>query len=325
MMKRLLSLVLIAAALAYIQFPAKADDYPTKPIRVLIGYPPGGGTDVTGRLLAEIMSTHLGQRIVVENKPGAGSTLAAGDVSNAAPDGYTLLWVGGDTITIQPALKKNLPFQVPNGFTYIFKAMQTYNLVTTGANAPFKTLAELISYAKANPGKVRYGSPGVGTSPHMGTLLLEQQAGIKMTHVPYRGSAPATVDTISGVIDLTYQTFASVGDHAKTGKLKLLAITSDTRDPSLPDVPTLAESGYPNATLMNWFALLGPPNLPADVVSRLRKAGEEAMQDKTLLERIVAQGFKPAFLYGDQFQKAIVDDVAKWKAIVTSANVQVSE
>ena len=280
---------------------------------------------MTGRFLAEIMSAQLGQRIVVENKPGAGSTLAAGDISKAAPDGYNLLWVGGDTITIQPALKANVPFAVPNGFTYIFKAMQTYNLVTTEASTPFNSLAGLISYAKANPGKVRYGSPGVGTSPHMGTLLLEQQAGITMVHVPYRGSAPATVDTISGVIDLSYQTLASVGDHAKVGKLKLLAITSDKRDPALPDVPTLAESGYPQATLTNWFALLGPPNLPANVVASLRKAGEEAMQNATLRERIAGQGFQPAFLYGDQFEKAIVDDLAKWKAIVTSANVQVTE
>jgi tripartite-type tricarboxylate transporter receptor subunit TctC len=305
--------------------PARAQDYPNRPIRLIVGYVPGGASDISARLLAEVLGTRLGQSVVVENKPGAASVIGIDYVAKAPPDGYTLLHTNSDGIAITPALKSNLPFAVPKDFTFITRIVQLPLVVAVRANLPVNSLAELIAYAKANPGKLRYGTSGVGSGPHLATLLLEKQAGIKMLHVPYKGSGAAINDLIGGHIDLSLPAVQPIAPYAEAGKVKLLAVTGEARDPLVPNVPTMKESGLPGATVVIWFGLLGPAGMPANVVDRLRKDAVAALNSPEAKKKYKAAGFETDPLAGDEFEKFAGAEYKLWKELATSEHIVLDE
>ena len=221
--------VIAMAAIAAVS--AQAQDYPNKPIRLIVPYPAGAGADIAGRLVAEALGPVLGQQVVVENRAGAGGMLGTDYVAKAAPDGYVLGWPSADPVTMLPAVKPNMPYKVPEDFNYIAKIAETGYSFVISANVPAKNMAEFIAYAKANPGKVRYGSSGLGGGSHLSTLLFEKHAGVKMIHVPYKGIALAFTDLLGGHIDMCYVTPATIAPQANSDKLRIIAITTPTRHP----------------------------------------------------------------------------------------------
>ena len=305
--------------------PAGAQDYPNRPIRLIVGYVPGGASDISARLLAEVLGTRLGQSVVVENKPGAASVIGIDYVAKAPPDGYTLLHTNSDGIAITPALKSNLPFAVPKDFTFITRIVQLPLVVAVRADLPVNSMAELIAYAKANPGKLRYGTSGVGSGPHLATLLFEKQAGIKMLHVPYKGSGAAINDLIGGHIDLSLPAVQPIAPYAEGGKVKLLAVTGEARDPLVPNVPTMKEAGLPGATVVIWFGLLGPAGMPANVVDRLRKDAVAALNSPEAKKKYKAAGFETDPLAGDEFEKFAGAEYKLWKELAASEHIVLDE
>ena len=305
--------------------PARAQDYPNRPIRLIVGYVPGGASDISARLMADALSTRLGQAVVVENKPGASSVIGIDYVAKAPADGYTLLHINSDGIAITPALKKNLPFAVPKDFTFITRIVQLPLVVAVRANLPVNSMAELIAYAKAHPGELRYGTSGVGSGPHLATLLFEKQAGIKMLHVPYKGSGAAINDLLGGHIDLSLPAVQPIAPYAEAGKVKLLAVTGETRDPLVPNVPTMKEVGLPGATVVIMFGLLGPAGMPANVVDRLRKESVAALNSPEARKRFKAAGFETDPLAGDEFEKFVAAEYKLWKELAASEHIVLDE
>ncbi len=288
--------------------PAAAQDYPSRPIRMIVGFVPGGGSDISARILADVLGPRLRQSIVVENKPGAASMIGVDYVAKSPPDGYTLLHTNSDGIAIIPAVRKSVPYSVPKDFTFISRILEVPLAVSVSTKLPINTMAELIAYAKANPGKLRYGTSGVGTGPHLATLLLEKLAGIKMTHVPYKGSGGAINDLLGGHIDLTLPAIQAIAPNAESGKVKVIAVTGRTRDPLMPNVPTMAQVGLPGATVVIWYGLLGPAGMPANVVDRLRKETVSALNSPEAKQRFKAAGFETLPLAGGEFEKIAVDE-----------------
>ena len=311
----------VAAAI----LPAHAQDYPTKPIRLIVGYVPGGASDLSARILAEVLGQRLGQSVVVENKPGAASVIGIDYVAKSAPDGYTLLHTNSDGIAIIPALRSNLPFAVPKDFTFITRILQLPLVAAVSTKLPVNSMAELIAHAKANPGKLRYGTSGVGSGPHLATVLLEKLAGIKMLHVPYKGSGAAINDLLGGHIDLSLPAVQGIAPYAEARKVKLLAVTGVARDPLVPNVPTMTEVGLPGATVVIWFGLLGPARMPANVVDRLRKESVAALNSPDAKKRFKAAGFDTDPLAGDEFEKFVGAEYKLWKDLAASERITLDE
>jgi tripartite-type tricarboxylate transporter receptor subunit TctC len=315
---------LIAAVTAGI-VPARAQDYPNRPIRLVVGYVPGGASDISARLMADALGARLGQAVIVENKPGASSIIGIDYVAKAAPDGYTLLHTNSDGIAITPALKGNLPFSVPKDFTFITRIVQLPLVVAVRASLPVNSMAELIAYAKAHPGELRYGTSGVGSGPHLATLLFEKQAGIEMLHIPYKGSGAAINDLLGGHIDLSLPAVQPIAPYARAGNVKLLAVTGETRDPLVPNVPTMKEVGLPGATVVIMFGLLGPAGMPANVVDRLRKESVAALNSPEVKKKFKAAGFETDPLAGDEFEKFVGAEYKLWKDLAASEHIVIDE
>jgi tripartite-type tricarboxylate transporter receptor subunit TctC len=324
-MRTSLRALCLAVALGGLAITAQAADYPVKPIRFIVGFLPGAATDYSARVVAEALTSRLGQPVVVENRPGAGSMIAAEVVSKATPDGYTLMMGNSDGITVLPAVNPTVPYHAPEDFSYISRFIKSPVVLVSSPKLPVKSMAELIAYAKANPGKLKYGTSGVGGIPHLTTLLLDQQAGIKMTHVPYKGTSGALTDIISGQIDVGFLTLSTVGAAAKAGQVLLLAVTSEQRQPDWPDLPTMAESGYPGCTVEVWYGMIGPAGLPAPVLDRLRGAVGDALASPEVKARLAASGLAPAPLIGDDFRKFVADEARRWKAIAKDANISITD
>jgi tripartite-type tricarboxylate transporter receptor subunit TctC len=320
---RLFCAVLMAAA-AWL-LPARADDYPNKPIRLLVGYLPGAATDFSARVMAEALTARLGQTVVVENKPGAASAIAVEYVARSAPDGYTLLWGNTDAITLLPAVKPSVPYKIPDDLSYVSRVVQLPLTLAVSARLPITSMAEFVAYAKANPGKLRYGSSGVGGALHVAALLLEKQAGIELTHVPYKGASAELTDLLGGFIEMGFLTLPTVSPYAKSGKVRLIAVTSADREPLIPDVPTMKEAGYPAVTMGVWFGMLGPAGLPASVSDRLQKAITEALNNPETRQRFAAAGLEPVLLGGDEYRKFVANEYQQWKAIAASAHILITE
>ncbi|HLX26996.1 MAG TPA: tripartite tricarboxylate transporter substrate binding protein [Casimicrobiaceae bacterium] len=267
----LLTLWLRLAALAILSVAplAHADDYPTRAIRIVVPFSPGGAVDGPTRLIAQELGKRLGQPVVVENKPGAGATIGTDVVANAPPDGYTLL-LASQTNAISATLYRKLPFDPIEDFTPITLIGREPGVVVVNPSVPAKTLQEFIAYVKAHPGKVDYASSGNGSGQHLFAALLASKTGVKMNHVPYRGSAQATTDLLSGVVAMAVPGTAGMVGYIKSGKLRALAVTGARRSPQLPDVPTVIESGVPGYEAYVWMGLLAPKGTPAPIVARLQ-------------------------------------------------------
>ena len=300
---------------------AVALDYPTRPVRWVVGYPAGGTTDILARLIGQYLSEKLGQQFIVENKPGAGNNIATEAVINSPPDGYTLLFVNPAN-GINTSLYKKLSFNFPRDIAPIAGIARVPNVMEVNPNVPAKTVAEFIAYAKANPNKVNLASSGNGTSVHLSGELFMAMTGVKLTHVPYRGSAPALTDMIAGQVQVLFDNLPSSIEHVRAGKLRALAVTTEKRSDALPDVPTVAET-VPGYEASAWFGMGAPKGTPPEVIAVLNKAINEALADPKIKARLAEMGGMPMGGTPADFGKIIVDETEKWRKVVEFAGASV--
>ena len=322
LLRRLLGAGLIGcAAVAPV---ARAGDVPDKPIRLLVPYAPGGSTDVLGRALAELMRKDLGQVVIVENKPGANTAIAAQALVGAPADGTTLLLATAATVVLNPLLNARLGYEPERDFTAVARVAATPLVLVVKPDAAPKTLGELMALAKAQPGEVDYGSTGVGSSLHLAGELLQTDSGTQMLHVPYKGSAPALTGLLAGEIHFMVDAVGSSIPLVNGGKLRALAVTSAQRVPALPDVPTVAESGYPGFDVITWFGVMAPAKTPEAVLNRLNQAITHATAEKAFREQFGALGMiVPAPLTPSEFSAYIRAESAKWAPLIKAKNIRI--
>jgi tripartite-type tricarboxylate transporter receptor subunit TctC len=298
-----------------------ADPYPTRPVRLIVGFPAGGPTDIVARITAQALSERLGQQIVVENRPGAGSNIATQAVITAPPDGYTLLLVSPPH-AINATLYKKLPYNFLEDIVPVAGLAEGPNVMEVHPSVPAKTVAEFIAYAKANPGKISFASAGNGTTIHLSGELFMAMTGIKMLHVPYRGSAPALTDMIGGQVHVMFDNLLSSLPHLQSGALRPLAVTSAKRSETLPDVPTVAETlpGYETST---WWGVGVPKGTPAEIVALLNREINASLAEPKVKARFAELGSGPLILTPDAFGKFLVAETEKWAKAVKFSGAQV--
>ncbi len=297
-------------ASAYGQAPA----YPARPITLVIPYSPGGPTDAVARALADTLRSRLGQPVLVENKPGAGTAIANEFVARASPDGYTLL-LAGSSLTMAAAMKK-VNYNPVRDYAPVSMVLSLEMFLAVRSDVPARNLAELISWLKANPGKASYGSVGSGSVTHLQMELFKSLTGTDVVHIPYKGTAPAMTDLIGGRIQMMFDSITTSGPYLKTGALRALAITLPKRSPSLPDIPTFAEAGLPAFDAVAWTGILAPAGTPADVVARLNRELTAALNDPTVLTRLNTMGGIPTASSPAEFAAKLKSETEKWTALV---------
>ena len=295
--------------------PAAAQDWPSRPVTVVVPFPPGGGTDVVARLLASKLAPRLGQPVVIENKPGAASTIGAAAVAKAAPDGYTLLLSGSSTYSIVPALKTGLPYDPLQSYALIGVVAKAPLLLLAGTAAPFGTVAGLVQRAKDASEPLMYATFGPGSGPHLAGVLLAHAAQARLSPVPYKGSAPALTGLIGGEVPFGFDTVAAGVPHVRSGRLKALAITGDKRSPLLPDVPTYAEAGIGAASLVSWYGLAAPAKTPDAVVERLAKELAAVMTEPDVRQALTDAGLAPVQPDRRAFRQLINDELPASRAL----------
>ena len=313
----------IAALLAFAAGgPAAAQAYPDKPIRMVVGFAPGGFTDVLARVIGQKLTERMGQSVIVENKPGAAGTLGADIVAKAKPDGYTLLLAHSNSNSVAPGLYPKLPYDVVRDFTPIIRVATTPLLLTVNPNVAARDVKSFVALAKSSPGAMRFASSGGGSAQHLAAARFQLATGTQMTHIPYKGSGQAIVDLLSGQVELNFESPPNVLAHARAGKLRILAITSDKRSPLLPDVPTLAEAGVPNAEMLQWFAVMGPAKLPREITHKLNTEIAAILRMPDVVEKIASQGGEIIGGSPEEFVAFLPGDSAGWVKLVREANVK---
>ena len=318
MNRRALTLVLFAAAVPGL---AQAADYPVKPVKWIVPYPPAGTTDVLARIVAQWLTEKMGQPFIVENKPGAGNNLGVEAVVNAPPDGYTMLLVNPAN-GINATLYKNLNFNFIRDIAPVAGLVRTPNVMEVTTSLPVKTVAEFIAYCKANPGKINMASSGSGTSVHLSGELFKAMTGCEMVHVPYKGAGPALTDLIGGQVQVMFDNLPSSAGHIKSGRLRALAVTSEQREPSLPDAPTIGET-VPGYEATAWFGIGMPKGTPREIIQKVNAEVNRALADPKLRERLAELGGKPIAGTPEDFGKTIAAETAKWEKVVISSGAKV--
>ncbi len=309
------TLVVSGAAIAQTAFP-------TKPLRIVVPYPPGGTVDLVGRTMGMVLAQQLGQQVVVENKVGASGTIGADFVAKSAPDGYTLL-VNASLQVFNQYIMKSIPFDPIKDFTHISLIGSVQLIATAAANFPANNLAELIALAKANPGKYSFATSGIGSASHLAEEMVKRQAGLDMIIVVYKGSAPALTDVMGGQVSAMIDALPASYPHVKSGRLKALAVTGRHRASFLPDVPTAAESGLPGFEISSWYGLWAPAKLPADITTRLAAEVAKAVKSKEVKDRLETQSFEPSGIAGAEFASHIDKEVATISKLIKDANIKV--
>ena len=297
--------------------------FPSKPIRLVIPFPPGGGTDILSRLVAQKLTEQARWTLIPDNRAGAGGTIGITEAVKAAPTGYDLVMGQKDNLVIGPWLYKNLPWDPTKDLVAVAHVAYSPVIIATSANSKFKTLADVVAAAKAAPGKVTYGSPGSGTSIHLAGHLFEKAAGIDLVHVPYKGSNPALMDALSGTVDLLVSSVPSAMAQIKAGKLRPLAVTSIKRSSSLPEVPTVAESGYKDFDVSTWYGLFAPAGTPAAVVNQVNAEVNKLLAQPEVQAAIHAQGAEPDAMSPAKFGAQLRSEYAKWKGIVEASGAKI--
>ena len=272
---------------------AKAQDFPTRPVRIVVAFPPGGPTDFVGRIIADKMTALLGQRVYIDNKAGANGTLGGADVAKSDPDGYSLFLTTSGAVTVSPHIMPKMPFDTFRDFAPVALVTTVHEVLVVSPQLGVKNVKELVALAKQKPGGVTFASTGVGSPPHLAQLLLDAAAGVKFLHVPYRGAAPALTDLLGGQVQVVALDIPVVISQIQAGKVVPIGIAGDKRDAVLPDVPTLAEQGYPNTDASNWYALLAPAKTPAAVIAKLNKAVNDALNDPAVHDKLAKTGATP--------------------------------
>jgi tripartite-type tricarboxylate transporter receptor subunit TctC len=308
------TVVLAAGGAARAQDARAADDYPNHPVRWLVGYPPGGSTDICARLIGQYLSERLNQQFAIENKAGAGNNLATEMAAHSPPDGYTLFLVNPAN-AINASLYKNLTFNFIDDMAPVAGFIRVPNVMEVNPNVPAKTVQEFIDYAKTNPGKVNMASSGIGTSVHLSGALFMMMTGVNMVHVPYRGASPALTDLLGGQVQVMFDNLPSSIGHIDAGRLRALAVTTTVRSKVLPDVPTVAET-VPGYEASAWFGVAAPKGTPRPIIDKLNKAVNEALASPTVNARLAELGGTPIAGTAEDFGKLIADETEKWSKVV---------
>ena len=318
-MKRL---VIVFLCLIFAGGAAAQGSYPTKPIHLIVGYAAGGPTDIVARLVAAKMTESLGQTVIAENKPGAGSNIASEYVVKSAPDGYTLL-VGSIANATNMVVYKHLTYDTLRDLAPISQLMSAPSVLVTNPGFPPKNLQELIALAKKNPGKYAFASTGSGGSPHLAGEMLKMRAGIDLIHVPYKGAAPVQADLIGGQVQMAFETALSVVPHIQSGQLRAIAVAANKRLAQLPDVPTMAEAGLPDFEVSSWNGLFAPAKTPPEIIARLREAAVKALAAPDVREKLTAQGAEPVGSTPEQFRAYIKAEIDKWGPVARASGARV--
>ena len=296
--------------------------YPDKPIKVIIGFPAGGPLDAHMRLLVDKLQTTLGQTVLVDYKVGAGGTVGAQFVAQSPADGYTLLLANTGTMVINPAVYTKTSYETLKEFQPIARTAQQPLALIVNKDVPAQTLKEFIAYAKANPGKLNYGSAGNGGISHLVPEMLKSDTGIFMVHIPFKGSAPAFTDLIAGHVQFMAESVPQAANYAKLGKVRALAVTSAKRNPALPNTPTVIETGVANLEVVGFYGILAPKGTPPEVVNKLSQAFKEALESPEIQKRMLEQGADPAYLNADQFTKFLAAEMPQWARAVKQAGAK---
>jgi tripartite-type tricarboxylate transporter receptor subunit TctC len=309
-----------AAALPAVSRIAWAQAYPSRPVRIIVGFPPGGGSDILARLMGQWLSERLNQAFVVENRPGAGGNIGTEAVVRAPTDGYTLLLAGGWN-AVNATLYDKLNFNFIRDITPVAGIMRTSNVVVVHPSFPAKTITEFIAHAKTNPGRISMASPGIGTAAHMSGELFKMMAGVNMVHVPYRGDAPAVTDLISGQVQVMFSNTVSSIEHIRAGRLRALAVTTSTRSDALPDVPTVGEfvQGYEASA---WWGFGAPRNAPKEIINKLNQAINAGLADLKIKTRLAELGGTALAGSPADFGRLIADETEKWGEVIRAANIK---
>jgi tripartite-type tricarboxylate transporter receptor subunit TctC len=320
MNRRSLELFLGAALLAAL--PAFAQDsWPAKPVHIIVPFAAGGVADALPRIVGQKLAQKWGQPVIVDNKAGASGNIGMAEGARAAPDGYTLVLAPTGNLTVNPTLFK-LPFDTAKDFAPITVLATSPNVLVVHPSVPAKTFREVIAYAKANPGKLNFASPGEGSGAHLAGELLNIEAGIHAQHIPYKGLAPAVNDLLGGQVQMMFAGISTVIQHVKAGKLVAIAIASPHRSPQLPDVPTVAESGLPGFDVTSWYGLVGRAGTPAAIIDKVQRDAAEALRDPEVRGKLAALGLEPMGNTPAEFEAMIATETAKWSDIVRKANIR---
>ena len=312
--------LLAALAFSLLALPATAQQYPTKPVRIVVPFAPGGGSDFIARFMAQRLTETLGSQVIVENKPGAGGVLGIEQGVKSPPDGYTLTLIAS-SYTVNPSIYK-LNFDPVNDITPIIQMSQGPLLVVMNPALPVRTIKELIALAKAKPGEVTFASSGQGSVIHLATELFNTMAGTKMNHIPYKGTGPALTDTLAGQTNIFFSSTANAMPHVKAGKLRAVAVTTAKRIPALPEVPTVAESGVAGYDVVLWHGLIGPKGLPRAIVDRINGDVTKTLKLKETAEQLQNDGVAPAGGTPEQFAAQIKKEIGIWRKVAADAGVK---
>jgi tripartite-type tricarboxylate transporter receptor subunit TctC len=298
-----------------------AESYPAKPLRLVVGFPPGGFVDFTARLVATPLGAALGQQAVVDNRPGAGGIVATEIVARAAPDGYTLTVGSAGTHAVNQSLYPKLPYNVLRDFQPVARLADAPSILAVHPSLPVRSVKELLALARARPGEINYASAGSGTSTHLAAALFEHLGRVKMVHVPFKGGGPAMVALLAGEVPVTFGTAASVSPQTRAGKLRGLAVTSGQRSSVLPELPTIAESGLPGYEMLNWLGLFAPAGTPRAIVERLSNEAVRIVREPQVVARFHAQGAEPSPLAADAFAGFVKGEIEKWAKVVAATGM----
>ena len=313
-------LLLLGAAL--LSIPAAAQQFPARPVKLVVGFTPGGGVDIAARTLAPKLAELIGQPVIVENKPGAGTNIANEFVAKAAPDGTTLL-VNTPAVAINMSLYRNLPFDTLRDFAPVSMFSESPNILVVNAKLAAASLKDFLAYARANPGKLNYSSAGAGTTQHLSAELLKLRTGISMVHVPYKGTAPSLTALIAGEVDASFANIPAVLQHVKSGRLRPLASTGAKRAAQMPEVPTMKEAGVEGVEVTVWYGVLAPAATPKEMVAGLSGAVAKAAHDPEMKKRLAEQGAEPVGNSAEEFAKILKDEVATWAEVVKVSGARV--
>ena len=314
--------LVLASMLGTLAPTAAQAAWPERPIRLIVPFPPGGATDILARQIGEQLSGRLGQQVVIDNRGGAGGNIGTGVAARAEPDGYTLLLDPGSTLAISPLLYSELPFDPIESFAPISLLAITPYIVVVHPSVKARSIEELIALAKKDPGQVSFASSGVGQMTHLGGVLFEMDAGVSMLHVPYKGAGPAISGLLGNQVSMMFGNMGSLLPHVKSKAVVPLAVTTAQRNPLVPELPTLAESGLPGYEISEWFGILAPKGTPEPIITRVHDELEKILATPAMAEKLAQQGFMPVSNSPAEFSQLIRDDLAKWEKVIKQANIR---
>jgi tripartite-type tricarboxylate transporter receptor subunit TctC len=316
-----ISLALSAVMLGLAMGDALAQSYPSKPIHLIVPFPPGGGNDILARIIAPKLAESLGQQVVIDNRPGATGTVGSELAARSAPDGYTLHMVTSSTHAVNPGLVSKLPYDPLKDFAPVTQLASYQLILVVNPSVPAKSVKELIALAKSKTGQLNYASPGTGTSMHLAGELFNSMAGVDMVHIPYKGSVPGMTDILGGRVQIGFNTMLSTMPYVKAGKLRALALTSAERSPALPDLPTVAEAGVPGYEATSWYGIVAPARTPREIVTKLNTELVKILKLSDVREQLSSQGVEPVSNTPEQFAAYIKAEIEKWAKVIKDRNI----